>query len=82
MSFSEPEEKDVLPEVEARVAELLVREKPLPSPGFRGMLGRHLARRDPGYGPRPAWLRLRAAGCIATGIALLVIGALQAGGAL
>jgi hypothetical protein len=52
--------------------------RPVPAASFRGALGRHLARRDPGYSPRPARLRLYVTSYIATGGVLIALGALIA----
>jgi hypothetical protein len=62
--------------------ERLQTERAVPGAGFRGALGRHLALRDPGYGPRPARLRLIASAYLGAGAVLLALGALQAAGAL
>jgi hypothetical protein len=59
------------------VANRLRIARPVPPAGFRGRLGRHLAERDPGYGPRPDRLRLIVAGYLGTGgllIALVALG--------
>lgn len=51
--------------------------RPVPPAAFRGRLGRHLAERDPGYGPRPERLRLIAVGYLGAGgllIALVAVG--------
>lgn len=65
-----------------RVAERLQGERPLPSPAFRGALGRYLAATDPGYGHRPFNLRATAAAYAAGGALLIALGALSAAGAL
>ena len=67
---------------ERELAERLAGDRPAPTAGFRGALGRRLAARDPGYGPRPERLRLIVAGYVAAGSVLLVLGALSATGAL
>jgi hypothetical protein len=62
---------------ERQLADRLIDARPLPPAGFRGTLGRHLARRDPGYGPRPERLRLVVAGYLGAGgllIALVALG--------
>jgi hypothetical protein len=64
------------------VAERLLRERPVPSAGFRGALGRLLAAWDPGYGPRPVHLRAMVAAYAAAGTVLLALGLLQASGSL
>lgn len=56
--------------------------RPLPGPGFRGVLGRHLAAVDPGYGPRPIRLRLLVGGYVVAAVLLMGLGLLQAAGAL
>ena len=63
------------------MARRLEDQRPMPAAGFRGALGRHLAARDPGYGPRPASLRLMVAGYAVAGTALLAAGTLVATGA-
>jgi hypothetical protein len=67
---------------EREVANRLDRERPVPGAAFRGALGRALAARDPGYGPRPQNLWRMVAGCVAGGGLLLALGGLQAAGAL
>lgn len=67
---------------ERELGQTLADERPRPSAGFRGALGRHLARRDPGYGPRPPRLRAMIAGLTGAGLALLAVGLLQATGSL
>jgi hypothetical protein len=62
---------------EQELADRLVDARPAPPAGFRGTLGRHLAQRDPGYGPRPERLRLVVAGYLGAGgllIALVALG--------
>ena len=76
---------DLDPELEAperTLAERLEAGRPVPRAGFRGALGRYLGERDPGYGPRPARLRLIVLAYLAAGAVLLGLGALQATGAL
>lgn len=73
---------DQLEPSERALGERLEAAKPVPSPGFRGALGRHLAARDPGYGPRLPQLRLIASACLGGSAILLALGALQAIGAL
>ena len=67
---------------EHELAHRLGAERPVPAAGFRGALGRHLAARDPGYGPRPARLRLFVSVYLGTGGLLIVAGALVARGLL
>ena len=62
---------------EQELADQLRIVRPAPPAGFRGRLGRHLAERDPGYGPRPGRLRLIVAGYLGAGgllIALVALG--------
>jgi hypothetical protein len=61
------------------LGEQLQRTRPVPSAGFRGALGRRLAERDPGYGPRPEWLVPVASACFSGGLALIAVAALTAG---
>lgn len=70
----EPDERELGPRLTA--------ERPLPAAEFRGALGRHLAARDPGFGPRPAHLRATVALYLGAGGAVGVLGALQALGVL
>lgn len=63
---------------EQDLAERLGDARPLPSAGFRGALWQHLAPLDPGYGPRPARLRLIVAGYLALGLLLIALAALVA----
>jgi hypothetical protein len=67
---------------ELALAEQLHLDKPVPAAGFRGALSRHLEDRDLGYGTRPRRLRLTASGYLVAGTLLLVLGLLQATGAL
>jgi hypothetical protein len=61
---------------EAEVADGLRIARPVPAAAFRGRLGRYLADRDPGYGPRPEHLRLIVAGYMGAGGALIALAAL------
>jgi hypothetical protein len=64
-------------EFDAReLAEQLRMARPVPGVGFRGRLHRHLAERDPGYGPRPERLRLLVACYIGAGGVLIALAAL------
>jgi hypothetical protein len=58
------------------LADQLVRDRPVPSAGFRGALGRHLSRIDPGYGPRPTWLRQVVLALVCSGLAVLALAGL------
>ena len=60
----------------------LLRERPVPRVSFRGALGRYLADRDPGYGPRPANLRALVAAYVLVGLLLMLVGLLVASGTL
>jgi hypothetical protein len=76
---------DIDPELTAHeraLAEDLHAGRPVPAPGFRGALGRHLLERDPGYRTRPDRLRLIVSGYLGAGAVLLALGVLQATGAL
>jgi hypothetical protein len=73
---------DLEPPEDGKTAEWLRSRTPVPSPNFRGALGRYLARRDPGVGPRPPRLRLMSAACLGTGALVLVVAALQATGSI
>jgi hypothetical protein len=57
-------------------------QRPVPAAGFRGALARHLGARDPGYGPRPAHLRLIVTAYVLSGLVLMGLGALVATGSL
>jgi hypothetical protein len=61
---------------EHNLADRLRIARPVPRAAFRGALGRRLAERDPGYGPRPERLRLIAAGYIGAGGLLIALAAL------
>ena len=67
---------------EGKLAERLASQRPVPTAGFRGTLGRHLVAIDPGYGPRPERLRCSVSGYITAGTLLITLGALQATGVL
>lgn len=77
--MSSPDEPDA-PDNE--LAGRLAESRPFPAPDFRGSLRRALVAADPGYGPRPAQLRVRVVIFLALGALLLVIGFLQSIGAL
>jgi hypothetical protein len=67
---------------EHKLAERLASHRPVPTAGFRGILGRHLAVIDPGYGPRPERLRVMVSAYFTVGTLLVALGALQATGLL
>lgn len=77
---AEPE--DQLTPNDQALGEQLRSGRPIPAAGFRGALGRHLAARDPGYGPRPERLRLLVSAWLLAGLALVAVGALLGLGAL
>jgi hypothetical protein len=77
-----PEFDPPLDPAERDLASELAAERPLPAGEFRGALGRHLAQRDPGYGPRPAHLRPMVALYVGAGAALAALGTLQSTGVL
>jgi hypothetical protein len=64
------------------LARRLSEQRPVPKAGFRGALGRYLAARDPGYGPRPERLQLMIAAYASAGTILVALGALVATGGL
>jgi hypothetical protein len=70
----EPPERDLAARLQA--------ERPVPGPELRGVLKRHLAAQDPGYGHRPERLRSTVALYLAVGGATAGLGALQALGVL
>ena len=78
----EPETDTELAPGERELADRLISQRPAPAAGFRGALGRYLAARDPGYGPRPERLRLLAVSYLAAGSLLIGVGTLIAVGAL
>lgn len=61
---------------EHELAEHLRMGRPVPAAGFRGRLHRHLAREDPGYGPRPERLWLLVSCYIGAGGVLIALAAL------
>jgi hypothetical protein len=69
----EPRHGPDLDPADPHLAMHLTLARPVPRAGFRGRLGRHLAGRDPGYGPRPERLRLMVAGYLGTGGLLIVL---------
>ncbi len=64
------------------VGERLTRDRPVPPAAFRGALGRYLAARDPGFGPRPQRLWAMIAAYLSTAALLILLGLLQATGVL
>lgn len=58
---------------EQAVADGLAIARPVPAAAFRGRLGRYLAERDPGYGPRPERLRLIVACYVGAGGVLIAL---------
>ncbi|MGO9752508.1 MAG: hypothetical protein ACLP8S_00715 [Solirubrobacteraceae bacterium] len=79
------EQDDISPALEPAddaLAEQLDAGRPAPSAGFRGALGRHLFALDPGYGPRPAHLRLAVAAYLVLGALLVLLGGLMSSGAI
>lgn len=80
-------ERDIRSDLEAgasdelvRLAERLTRERPVPTPAFRGGLRRRLRQLGPGR-PRPARLRCLITAYATAGTMLLLVGALSAAGA-
>ncbi len=69
-------------EAEPALADRLSRARAVPSAGFRGALGRHLAARDPGYPPRPRHLWPMVTAYASAGLGLMLFGLLQATGVL
>jgi hypothetical protein len=65
---------------ERELGDRLQQARPVPAAGFRGALGRRLAERDPGYGPRPRWLVPIASSCFGTGLVLVMLSVLAASG--
>ncbi len=78
----EPHIDPELDSADRELGERLGRDRPVPTAGFRGILARRLAERDPGYGPRPRWLVPIVSGCVSGGLALILLSALGATGAL
>jgi hypothetical protein len=71
-----PHEPNELDPAEQQVAEGLTIARPVPRAAFRGRLGRHLAERDPGYGPRPERLRTIVACYVGAGGVLIALAGL------
>ncbi len=67
---------------ERELGDRLEQHRPVPGAGFRGALGRRLAVRDPGYGPRPEQLVPIAGACMGGGLLLIGLAALSATGSL
>jgi hypothetical protein len=81
--MAEPEDDAAaLDGVDEAVAKQLRDLRAVPGVAFRGALERRLAVLDPGYGPRPERLRTSVAVWLVAGLALLVVGAVVAGGIL
>jgi hypothetical protein len=80
--MSDPNQPQDLEPADQLLGDRLLGQRPVPGPAFRGALARYLAARDPGWGPRPANLRLVAGLCTASGAALIGIGALIGVGAV
>ncbi len=78
----EERQSDELGPDERWVDERLTRERPVPPAAFRGALGRYITARDPGFGPRPQRLWAMVAAYLATAALLILLGLLQATGAL
>ena len=78
----ESDSTDQLVPAEEQLADRLQDERPVPAAGFRGALGRYLAARDLGYGPRPERLRVMVLSYLVVGALLLGLAALIAVGAL
>lgn len=75
----EPDFDSDLSPGQRELGEQLQSSRPVPSAGFRGALGRRLAERDPGYGPRPDWLVPVASASFGGGLVLIGLAALIAG---
>jgi hypothetical protein len=69
-------------EVDAELVEEMLAARSHPAAGFRGALGRYLAGEDPGHGPRPRQLRLRAAGFVLSSLLIMALALGQATGSL
>ncbi len=78
----ESRQPDELDPEERWIDERLNRERPVPPAAFRGALGRYVAASDPGFGPRPARLWAMVAAYALTAALLILLGLLQATGAL
>lgn len=72
----DPHETNEHEAAEAHVADGLRIARPVPGAAFRGRLGRHLAERDPGYGPRPERLRTIVACYVGAGGVLIALAGL------
>jgi hypothetical protein len=62
-----------LSDKERELARELEHRRPVPRSAFRAALGRRLASLDPGYGHRPAHLRLLVVTWVTAGVTLLLI---------
>lgn len=67
---------------ERALADALSNERPVPAAGFRGALARRLEALDPGYGPRPPWLRPVVAGLTGAGALFVGLGVLVSAGVI
>lgn len=76
------DEEEPIEAEDSPLAERLVRDRPVPTATFRGALGRHLAARDPGFGPRPERLWAMVVGYLVIGGLLILLALLQATGVL
>jgi hypothetical protein len=78
----QPHDDAELPPGERSLADRLEADRPVPAAGFRGALRRSLDAQDPGYGPRPAHLRLIVSAYLGACLVLLAAAALDATGTL
>ncbi len=76
------EPDDTLTPEDLSLAATLQARRPSPTLSFRGTLSRRIAQLDPGYGPRPAHLWVRAGALAAGGGVLVVLGLLVSLGAI
>jgi hypothetical protein len=82
MSEQVPEAVPNLTPEERQLGDKLLADRPVPTAGFRGALGRYVEELDPGYGWRPSHMRLKVAAYLAVAVLLLLLALLQARGAL
>ncbi len=79
--MSEIRNEEQLPQDLVAIAEQLDRQRPVPSPAFRGELGRRLHRKEPGMRSlSPVVLKRRIAALGGSGVGLLAIAALGTAG--